>query len=98
MSSGAVSFVLPSNHAGQAGEHKRPLLKPLGWSRFQLLSGRFSRLDSIRAGNDVMLSAMVSSAAEDHEAEDQIGGGVGEEHERRGGHRARRLAADHSGR
>lgn len=33
--------------------------------------------------------------AEEHEADDEIGGGVGEEHERRRGHGARRLAADH---
>ena len=33
--------------------------------------------------------------AEEQEADDEIGGGVGQENERRGGHGARRLAADH---
>jgi hypothetical protein len=37
--------------------------------------------DGTHARNDVMLSAIVSSAAEEHEADDQIGGGVGEDAE-----------------
>ena len=69
------------------------------------LSGFSIRLSSIQAarvqGRNTRgkitrcLLGIVSSMAEEQEAEDEIGAGVGEEHESRGGHGVRRLAADH---